>query len=198
MFRRFLLWMALCIAPLAHAQFVSVYVTFSPLNVSDAAAGSNCSGSSCTQLYTNYWAYGIGGGATVNFFNVHIIKLGVDARGSTKSGTSGADTFEGALKLTVQPPFLHIKPYIQGGGGYLDTRAPNKSTTSTGAPIGGTVETTYATAGFHAGLDVPVMHFVDLRVAEVGYAKAFNGSGVTDGTRNPNLFSFNTGLVLHF
>lgn len=182
----------------SHAQFVSVYGTFSPTHLSNVYTG--CTGSSCVPQYTDFWASGVGGGVTVNFINLHVVKLGFDLRGSTKPGTSGADTAEFGLRLAAQPPLLSIKPYVEGTVGYLDTRTPNQSTTSGGTPIGGTFDAKYATYNVHGGLDLPVFPFVDLRVVELGYGHAFaDAGGVSfNGHSMPNLFTVNSGIVVHF
>lgn len=193
-----ILALALGCTAASHAQFVSVYGTFSPTHLTNVYTG--CTGSACTPQYTSFWASGVGGGATVNIINLHVVKLGFDLRGSTKPGTSGADTAEFGLRLGAQPPLLRIKPYIEGTVGYLNTRSPNQSTSGSGAAVGGTYDAKYATYNVHAGLDVPVFPFVDLRVVELGYGHAFaDAGGVSfNGHTMPNLFTVNSGLVVHF
>jgi hypothetical protein len=50
-----------------------------------------------------------------------------------------------------------------------------------------------------AGVDKPLIPFLDFRVVEVGYSRAFN-TGITFSGNNNNasLFSLATGLVAHF
>lgn len=181
--------LAAAASAVSHAQIVSVYATFSPTHLTNVYSG--CTGSPCSAQYTDYWASGIGGGATLNFINLHVVKLGLDLRGSTKSGTTGADTAEVSLRLGAKPPLLPIKPYVQAGVGYLDTRTLAGS---------GTFESQYATANIHAGVDMPVFPFVDLRLVEIGYGQAFSKlDDVSFGTSNkPKLFTVNTGIVVHF
>ena len=181
----------------AHAQVFSIYGTFSPLHASHVETGSVATTSGYTEQYTSFWTPAFGGGVTFNFLNLHVIKLGLDARGSTKSGTTGADTAELSLRLGFQPPVLRLKPYVQGGVGYLSTRTTNVSTNfGSNTPVGGTFSNQYATVGFHAGIDKPLVPFLDFRVIEFGYAHGFN-VGVSDNM-NANTFSLGTGLVAHF
>ena len=182
----------------AHAQVFSIYGTFSPLHASHVETGSVASNTGYTEQYTSFWAPAVGGGVTLNFLNLHVVKLGLDARGSTRSGTTGADTAELSLRLGFQPPVLRLKPYVQAGVGYLATRTVNLSTTANNTRAdGGTFNNQYATLGFHAGVDKPLIPFLDFRIIEVGYAHAFNG-GVTTSANNADTFALSTGLVAHF
>lgn len=182
----------------AGAQIITVYGTFSPLHTSNVRTGTAITSTGNTALYTGFWAPAFGGGVTFNFLNLHVVKLGLDARGSTKPGTTGADTGELSLRLGLQPPLLRLKPYVQGGVGYLATRTVN-TTTSFGSttPVGGTFNNQYATIGFHAGVDKPLIPFLDFRIVEVGYAHAFS-VGISPSGDNANTFSLSTGLAVHF
>ena len=185
-------------ASVAPAQVFSIYGTFSPLHASNVETGSVASSTGYTEQYTSFWAPAFGGGVTLNFLNLHVVKLGLDARGSTKSGTTGADTAELSLRLGFQPPVLRLKPYVQGGVGYLATRTTNVSTNfGSTTPVGGTFNNQYATVGFHAGVDKPLIPLIDFRVVEVGFAHAFD-TGLTTSASNANTFSISTGLVAHF
>lgn len=185
-------------ASIAHAQVFSIYGTFSPLHASNVETGSVASSTGYTEQYTSFWTPAFGGGVTLNFLNLHVVKLGLDARGSTKRGTTGADTAELSLRLGFQPPVLRLKPYVQGGVGYLATRTTNVSTNfGSTAPVGGTFSNQYATVGVHAGVDKPLIPLIDFRVIEVGFAHAFN-TGLTTSANNANTFSISTGLVAHF
>ena len=184
---------AVAAAPAAHAQFLSVYGTFSPVHVSNV--GTGVTGSNNTQQFTSFWAPTLGGGVTVNMLNLHVVKLGLDARGATKSGTTGADTAELSLRLGFQPPLLRLKPYAQLGVGYLATRTANVSAGSAGA----TVTNKYATLGGHAGVDAPLIPFLDFRVLELGFAHAYStGISFTNVNESANTFTVSTGLVAHF
>jgi hypothetical protein len=189
---------ALCSALQAHSQVLSVYGLFTPQHATNVQTGSVYSGGSYNEQYTSFWAPGFGGGVTLNFLNLHIIKLGIDLRGSTKPGTTGADTAQGALRLGFQPPWLKIKPYVQAGVGYLATRTTNVTTTpGSSTPVGGTFSNQYATYGVQGGVDTRLAPFVDLRLIELGVSHAFN-TGISTSAGNATLFSIGTGVVLHF
>ena len=171
-------------SPIVPAQILSAYVTYSPIQPSNVQTGVV---NGQTQ-YASYWASGVGGGVTFNFLPLHIINLGLDLRGSTAPGTPGADTALAGIKLSVHPPLIHLKPYIQGSGGYLGTR----STNVTPAANGGTISHSNPAWEILGGIDYPLMHFIDFRIIEIGGGKAVGS------TSNPNIFTINTGLVLHF
>ena len=165
-----------------HAQ-VEAYVTYSPTHLSNVESGVN---SSNQTQYSDYWASGIGGGVTLNFLPLPAVSLGLDLRGSTKSGTNGADTALAGLKLGVHVPGLHLKPYIEGAGGYLATR--------TYTPAGTTDNNKFLAWEILGGIDDPIAHFLDWRVIELG-----GGQGIKTGSGpNASLFTVNTGLVVHF
>jgi hypothetical protein len=181
--RRNLLIAALVVlaAAAAHAQVASIYVTYAPTHLTNVQTGT-------PPQYTTYWTNGFGGGVTVNFLPLPVVSLGLDLRGSTQPGTPGADTGQAGIKLTVHPPAFNVKPYVEAAAGYLGTR-----TVSTSTP-GSTHNGTYLTWEILGGIDYPLVHFLDLRLIEVGGGQAINtGAGV-----NPSLFTVNTGLVLHF
>ncbi len=185
----------LLLAAAVHAQVVSVYGTFSGLHASGVETGAtNVTTTGYQTQTTSFFAPGFGGGVTLNFLNLHVIKLGLDLRGSTKPGVTGADTALIGVKFTVQPPLLHLKPYVQASGGYLATRTTNVSSIGTGpAIVGGTFTNKYAAYEILGGIDYPLIPFLDLRIIEIG-----GGRATFDGTYNPSIFSVNSGLVLHF
>jgi hypothetical protein len=173
------------VTPVVPAQILSAYITYSPIHPSNVQTGVVNN-----QLqYTSYWASGLGGGVTFNFLPLHIINLGLDLRGSTAPGTPGADTALVGIKLSVHPPLLRLRPYIQGSGGYLGTRSTN---VTPGAAAGTTVSHNNAAWEILGGIDYPLMHFLDFRAIEIGGGKAIGSSS------NPSLFTINTGLVVHF
>jgi hypothetical protein len=191
MYRRLIVAaLVLLTAAVAHAQVASVYVTYSPTHISNAQTGSVfTTGAGNQPTYTTYWASGVGGGITLNFLPLPVVSLGLDLRGSTKPGTLGADTAQAGLKLGIHPPIIRIKPYVEAAAGYLGTR-----TFSTSIPVGSTTNGTYISWEILGGIDYPLMHFVDLRLIEVG-----GGQGISTGTgQNASLFTVNSGLVVHF
>jgi hypothetical protein len=140
---------------------------------------------------TSFWAPGVGGGLTLNFVHLGLATLGFDLRGSTKPGTSGADTAMGGIKLGFNPPLLHIKPYVQGSIGYLATRSKNVSALVSGNSTFSNQSAVWEILG---GVDYPLHHFVDYRVVEVGVGQGF----LNLGSYKPTLFTINTGIVVHF
>lgn len=188
--RRYVLIAALVLfaaAAASHGQIVSIYGTYSPIHLANVQTGS--AGSNNQPQYTSYWASGFGGGVTLNFLQLPVVSLGLDLRGSTKPGTLGADTAMVGLKLGIHPPLIRIKPYVQASAGYLGTR-----TFSPSIPVGSTNNGTQVTWEILGGIDYPLVHFVDLRVIELG-----GGQGINTGSGgNASLFTVNTGLVVHF
>ena len=167
------------------AQISEIYVTSSNLRASNVPSGT--AGNPPVTKYDTFWASGIGGGVTLNFLPLPIVSLGIDLRGSTKPGTTGADTALVGVKLGVHPPLLRVKPYIVGSTGYVATRTPS-------AGNGASVTNKYLGWELAGGVDYPLVHFVDFRAIEIG-----GGGVVAAGSGNtPSLFHINTGLVFHF
>ncbi len=186
---------ALLAVPHLHAQAVEIYGTVTEVNANNVPStdyhgcpvtppGQTCSPSSLANVNTNQ--AGFGGGVTLNILRLPVLKLGLDVRGSRHSGTNGADTALGGVKLTIHPPFWNIRPYLQGSFGYLGTT----DTTSTGP----TTTARYAATEVLAGLDLPLIPVLDLRVVEIGAGHALNS---VDSTK-PTFLTASAGLVLHF
>jgi hypothetical protein len=174
----------------ARAQ-VAIYGTFSPVHFSNVQAGVIYTGTAYQNQTASFWAPGVGGGVTLNFVHLGLATLGFDLRGSTKPGTSGADTAMGGIKLGFNPPLLHIKPYIQGSVGYLATRTANVSAAISGNSTFSNQSAVWEILG---GIDYPLYHFVDYRIVEVGVGQGF----LNLGSYKPTLFTINTGIVVHF
>jgi hypothetical protein len=186
------------VAVCAHAQ-VAVYVTSSSGHFSNVPTGSVLTGTTYQEQYASYWTSGVGGGLTLNFLPLGPVTLGFDFRGSTRPGTTGADSAMGGIKLGVNPPLIRIKPYVEAAGGYVATRTVNVST-NPGNPsqtVGGTFNNKYAAWEILGGIDYPLIKFVDLRLIEVGGGKGVNIPGIA-GAPNLSLFTVNSGLVVHF
>jgi hypothetical protein len=200
MMRRNLLLAVLAplLAVCAHAQ-VAVYVTSASNHLSNVQTGAVLVSGSYQEQYADYWTSGIGGGVTLNFLPLGPVKLGFDFRGSTHPGTPGADTAMGGFKVGFSPPMTHWKPYIEGAGGYVESRTVNISTSASNPSqtVGGTFTNKYAAWEILGGVDYRLMKFLDLRLVEVGGG---TGIGITSGLggRNVSLFTVNSGLVLHF
>ena len=189
----------LCAVP-GCAQF-SIYVNSTNIHASNVGNGTSNAEGAAQPITTSYWTSGIGGGVTFNLLSLHVVSLGLDARGSTKPGTNGADTGLVGLKLAVHPPLLKVKPYIQGSVGYLGTRTVDASTvTGSASPAGQTDTHSFLAYGVLGGVDFPLIPVLDFRV-EAGFLHGNDlGRGVLGGTAlpNPNVFMINPGLVLHF
>jgi hypothetical protein len=195
--RRLLLLAALVLAPIAaRAQVAEIYATLTIPHASNVQTGAVYSAATgmYTNQYTSFTAAGIGGGVTLNFLPLPVVKLGLDLRGSTKPGTVGVDKVLSGLKLTIKPPAIKMKPYVEAAAGYLGTRTVNVSSNPLGAgTVGGTFENKYAVYEILGGIDYPLVHFVDFRVIEIG-----GGHSLLDGSQGASLFTVSTGLVLHF
>ena len=180
----------------ALAQILSVYGTFSPTHVSNVQTGDVYTVSGYQEQYASFTSTGFGGGVTFGLVPLGPLRLGFDVRGSSKPGIDGTDTAMGGIKLGVQVPLFRVKPYIQGSVGYLATRTNNVSTVPNSTqPVGGTADNKYFAYEILGGLDYPLVHFVDLRLIEVGGGQGLNVFGTNS---NASLFTINTGIVLHF
>jgi hypothetical protein len=182
----------------AQAQ-VAVYVTSSSGHFSNVPTGSVLANGSYQEQYASYWTSGIGGGITLNVLPLGPVKLGFDFRGSTRPGTTGADTAMGGFKVGFNPPLIPLKPYIEAAGGYVATRTVNISTSPTNSSqtVGGTFNNKYAAWEVLGGIDYPLMKFVDLRLIELGGGRGVNIPGIS-GASDLSLFTVNSGLVVHF
>ena len=131
---------------------------------------------------------------TVNFLSLHVVKLGLDARGSVGASTHKTNNAEFSLRLGFQPPVINLKPFAQVGVGYAQ---PTVAITS---GVGTETSRKYVTFGGHAGLDKPIFPFVDWRIVDVGYARGFDvgPSFSNESVSHANFFSVGTGLVAHF
>ena len=180
----------------AHAQ-LSLYVTSANNRFSGVQTGDAYTSSGYQEQYATFWTSGIGGGVSLTFLPLGPVKVAFDLRGSTRPGTVGSDTAFGGIKVGINPPVIRLKPYIQASGGYLDTRTVNVSTSATNPTqtVGGTFDNKYAAWEILGGIDYPLVHFIDLRLIEVGGGQAI---GILSSGANPSLFTLNTGVVLHF
>ncbi len=179
----------------AQAQIVSVYGTYSPVRVSgvhNGGSGSTAAGYS----NTSFWASGVGGGATLGVLPIGPIHIGLDLRGSTRPGANGADLVLAGVKVGLKLPFLRVKPYVQGSGGYLGTR----TVIALGETTGATETDHFAAYEILGGVDYKFLPFIDLRLVEVGGGKAYflSGAGESGINYSPGLFTVNTGVVFHF
>jgi hypothetical protein len=127
-------------------------------------------------------------GLTLNFIHNPAFTFGIDFRGSKHFGTNGADTGLLGLKLGVQVPLLHLRPYIQGSGGYLGTyESPSGSSTATANH--------YYAAEILGGVDYPLLPRIDIRVLEVGVGHALNNN---INSTKPTFVTASTGVAVRF
>ena len=183
----------------SHAQAVSIYATSTSAHFTNVQTGSAYTTSGYQEQYANFWASGIGGGVTLNFLPIGPVKLGFDFRGSTRPGTAGADTAMAGFRVAFNPPFVHLKPYVQASGGYVATRTVNLSTSPSNPSqiVGGTFSNNYAAWEILGGVDVPLAPILDLRLIELGGGTGM-AVGLSSNPPNIPLFTVNSGLVLHF
>jgi len=185
-------------APALHAQAVEIYGTLSDVHATNVPTNvptpyvCPVNVLPCTTpppTYAGVNAFNPGGGVTVNFLRLPVLKLGVDVRGSHHTGTNGANTALAGLKLTVKPPAFRASPYLQGSAGYLGT-------SYNGVSGGSTPPAThsYFVTELLAGIDLPLLSILDLRLIEIGGGHALNSAG---GSK-PTFLTIGSGLVLHF
>jgi len=189
-------------ASAAHAQIAEAYATANFTHLSNVQVAGFTSSGVTSDFYKSITPVGIGGGITYNFLQLPFVKLGLDARGSTRPGINGADTALGGIKLTVSPPRLKPKFFIEGAAGYLATRVD-----STGTYTAGTGSVTsigqennkFALYEIIGGVDYPLIHFIDFRV-EAGGGSGFGFDSIFGNSLGgyPHVFTANTGIVVHF
>ncbi|MBB5057697.1 hypothetical protein HDF16_002403 [Granulicella aggregans] len=178
------------LSAVASAQ-IAVYGTFSPTRIQGIATGNNAAGGYKT---SNYWAYAVGGGATLTLLPLGPLSLGVDVRGSTQPGTQGADTVLAGLKLGAKLPAISYKPYVQVSGGYLNTR----SDVATGLASGSTNHQGFAAYEVLAGIDHRIAPLIDFRVLEAGVGRGIFVNGPNSNVPNVTFVTLSTGLVFRF
>ena len=173
-------------APAVHAQFVEIYGTLGDVHANNVPATvyppcpvfAVCAPFTST---TSTNAFNAGGGVTLNFINAGVAKLGLDLRGAKHTGSDGADTALAGVKLTIAPPVIRVRPYIQGSAGYLGTSTGSRSDKFFATEVLG-------------GVDLPILPLLDFRMVEVGAGRALTSSS----GNSPTFVTVNTGLVLHF
>jgi hypothetical protein len=143
----------------------------------------------------------VGGGITVRLIPFGPLALGLDLRGSTKPGTPGADSALAGLKLSFKPPVGHLKFYVQGSGGIIQTRTTDTSSYAQDPPVTVAQSETRRFAAYEilAGVDYHFVHFFDLRLVEIGGGRAFVPQTYNLlNTPSSTLFTVNSGVVFHF
>jgi len=185
----------------AHAQKVSIYGTFSYNQFSNVRNGCSSVGCPGNDGYStiNFGAPGYGGGVTVNVLFLGPFRFGFDFRGANGPGTNGGGIGMFGARFSAKTPILKLKPYIEGAGGYLATHT-NLVTSILELPAGTASDDRFWVYEFFAGIDYPLMHFLDLRIVEFGAGQGLNvdGTHTTNGNYNIPIISVNSGVVFHF
>lgn len=185
--------LALGFTPLLHGQAAEVYGTFTEVHGNNVpGSGTACPviTAPCVATNPNGSVNGLGPGVglTLNFVHNPGFTFGLDFRGSKHFGGNGADTGLLGLKLGVQVPLLHLRPYIQASGGYLGTYlAPSGSSTTTANH--------YYAAEILGGVDYPLLPRIDIRVLEVGAGHSLNSNA---NAIRPTFVTASTGVVFRF
>jgi len=186
-------------APIVQGQVLSFYGTYSPAHVSTLTTAIDLV--TGTTQYASLWTNGAGFGATARILRLGPATLGLDLRGTPKTGTPAIDTVLVGLKLGARLPLTRLKPYVQVSGGLLSIRNLIATTYPANTVSSSTANENDTAVQFIGGVDYPVRRFLDVRAIELGIGEAqfFNLLGGS-GTAPPNhtLFTVNSGFVVHF
>jgi len=208
--RLFLVTLALAICPVVScAQGLSIYFTSTNTRFTNVQNGQdfNTTSSTYTNLFTTSWPAEFGGGVTFNAVKAGPLNLGLDFRGSTNHGSTGADTAMFGPRLSLRVPIIHIKPYVEAAGGYVATRTNGTIATPTGsssATTASNITNQYAAWEVFGGVDVPIFPHIDFRAVEIGGGKGYlANAGISNLNFNNtstqiSLISIDTGVVVHF
>jgi hypothetical protein len=179
----------------AHAQ-LGVFGTVTL----DHVTGIQCREATCGTNDGKVSAVGGGFGAFYDFRSVGPMRLGATVRGDVTTGNKNAAQFAsepkprvysalGGVRLMYPVRLFHLAPYVEGAVGMARTNAANP------LPANSNGRTVYPAGlqfrGF-AGVDLPLLPFLDFRVVELG-AGAVRNSGSTYPIQ-----SISSGVVLHF
>lgn len=190
-----LLVVATFVTATAHAQF-GIYGTFSVNHLSGLKSSPEATNPGA--LNNDVSPLGGTGGIYYDFYKVgHLVKLGVDARGTittTKRGAftnangGGARVESGlfGVRAVFNAPVMHtiLRPYVQGSVGI--------GRSNYGILYGNNgvvLKSNLEYMGF-AGLDIPLAPFMDFRLVEVGL-------GALNNNHTYPLQSVSSGIVFH-
>jgi len=189
----FLVLLCVCQGRAAQAQRVEFYGTFAVTHAGNVPDGVVQTTSGFQAQYTELTTAQLGGGATYNVFRMPLVSVGLDARGATHTGIGSLDDSLFGVKVAANVPVLRVKPYIEAGAGLMTTRARNISSASSGeTTTAGSFTSHYDYYEVLGGLDYPWKKVLDFRLVEIGAGSSFGNAP------NASVFSFNTGVVLHF
>ena len=173
------------------AQTISLYGTYSPTHITNAATGGFG-----TTTTTGYWSADFGGGVTYSPVHVGPLWLGADFRGSKSGQTQAAETLMAGVKLGINSADVPMKAYIQASGGYIGSRA---ILTNAAVGIAGTAPNTgfwgYEILG---GVDQKIVPHVAYRLIEIAGGQGYYRGGAISHTPNISIFSVSTGVVVSF
>jgi hypothetical protein len=166
----------------AHAQ-TGIYATF------DASRRSSTnvflSPPTAADNTATAWLYGPTVGFYYDFLHLGPVHLGSDVRGEfVHGGGFTRDSFLVGARLSVHPPLLPVKPYLQASVGLAHSKGIISGNYSNNPE--------YQIAG---GVDFTILPRIDWRVLEVGGGSLLNytyGSGVN---QTNNIVTFSTGIV---
>ena len=184
----------LCASPHASAQAVEFFGTLSVNHLSQVPTGYLTAKGAEQEQFTSMTPVGMAGGVDLRLFSGAGVRVAAEARGATRPGLTGSmDNALFALKIGAHAPVLHVKPYVEGGAGFMSAHTANVSdAASARMTTTGSFASHFDIVEGFAGVDYPVGRFVDLRLIEVGAGSSMGA------TPNTSIFSVNTGVVLHF
>src|SRR5260370_26024204 len=133
----------------------------------------------------NAWLYGPTIGFYDDFLHLGPVHLGADVRGDFVHG--GGYTRDSVLvgaRLSVHPPLLPVKPYLQASVGLAHSKGINTDYSN---------NPEYQIAG---GVDVTILPRIDWRMLEVSGGSLLNYTYGTGLNQTNNIVTFSTGIVL--
>jgi hypothetical protein len=167
--------------PTAAKAQLAVYGDASVLHLSQPATSTTTSSSA--------WFGGPGVGIYDDFAHFGPLAAGLDLRANYLFASD--QRYRNALlgiRVSAHPPFLPLRPYVQGSIGVGGAR-PN-SNDSLATHFNNKFE--YQVAG---GLDLGIFPHLDYRVAELSYGRVSTASSAQTSTQS-NLVTVTTGIVL--
>jgi hypothetical protein len=191
---------------MSHAQTAEVYATANFTHLSNVEVAAFSVNGDQSHFYKSMTPVSFGGGVTVNFLRLPVVRLGADFRGSTRSGLNGADTALGGVKLTLRPMRLKPKFFIEAAAGYLATRADSTGTYTTttssytfSVTSVGPLNNHYSIYEIIGGIDYPITRFLDFRIEAAG-GSSFGNNYVFQNYSGSNVkvLTVDSGFVIHF
>jgi hypothetical protein len=178
-----LLWLNILLglslsAPIAaHAQ-VGIYGTFDAARVMAASPGTQ---------QTTAWSFGPAAGIYYDFLHLGPMRLGADLRGDLLEGGQKYRSALFGLRLAAKLPVISLTPYVQGAVGV-------GGAAHSGLGGVGTIYSNKFQYQILGGLDCALAPHIDLRLAEVGYARM---SGISSAPDAPvaTVLTISSGIV---